>query len=223
MKAPDPFLLDRFLVYAQECGVTINEAATIVAEFAKQRAPELATEVQILDVHYKLRRKVESSPSEQIVARFLVKTRVRYIAWTYYPDYHVCSSPYHYWWCTIWYDEPNWKPTAQPDRFYLDDLFHDKDEGKFWMHEPYLENQSESRNLFEALTKPDFEKMEGTQLRKIDPRIMAAFKAKRTGIPEFTSRLMEIHQVLRRAPYGSKGWQQRIKLVPFTYKRVRLA
>jgi len=134
----------------------------------------------------------------------------------------VCSSPYHYWWCTIWYDEPSWKPAAQSDRFYLDDLFHDKDEGKFWMHEPYLEGQPESRILFEAITKPDYEKMEGTQLRKIDPRIIAAFKSKRTGISEFTSRLMETHQILRRPPYGSKGWQQRVKLVPFMCKRVRL-
>jgi hypothetical protein len=220
--APSKYLLDELIGYAEEAGVTFCEAATIVSEFAKQRAPELAVECQTRHARTKLRTQVTGSPKEKIVARFLVRTRVRYISWIYFPEYHVIDSPSNFWWCSIRYREPDWEKVAESNLFYLDDLFHDPDQGKFWMDEPYLKRLPASLALFKEFTKKDHELLEGTSLKKVDPRIVRRFKTSRASIPEFTTAYLKEDNAYRKPPYGSKGWQQRVALVPLTLQRVRL-
>jgi hypothetical protein len=222
MKKPHTYLVDSLINYANESGISYGEASSIIAEFARQRAPELASEREKLNIRYKLQAKVENSPKEYFIARFLVVTRVRYIAWTYYPEFHVCSEPCNYTSCSIEFTKPTWLPSSRPDEYYMDDLFHDEDAGKFWMHEPYLVGLPSSHALFKEITKTRYETLAGTNLRKIDPRIVAAFKAKRKGIPEFSPAYISMKNDRIRPPYGSKGWRQRVKLVPISFKKVRL-
>lgn len=221
MNPPSNYLLDEFIRYAEENNTTFSHAAGIIAEFAKQRAPEFAVETKTKDARQDIREKVEKSRKEEIVARFLVRTRVRYISWTYYPEFHLAAAPVDVWWCSIWYEKPDWQLGNQPGRFYLDDLFHDPDEGKFWMKEPYLSELPLSAALFDDLTKKEHETMQGTFFRKVDPRVIGAFKAARTGQQEFTIGYLDTKNVYRKPPYGAKGWQKRLKLVPPTLKRVR--
>lgn len=222
MKKPHTYLVDSFIDYANTSGISFGKASSIIAEFARQRAPELASEKEKRNIRYKLQAKVEQSIREYFIARFLVITRVRYVAWTYYPEFHVCSEPRNYTSCSIVNFEPSWQPSCLPDEYFIDDLFHDEDAGKFWMHEPYLAGLPSSQALFKEITKKRHETLAGTTLRKVDPRIVAAFKAKRKGVPEYSSSYIGSKNDRIRPPYGSKGWRQRVKLVPISYKLIRL-
>ena len=220
--APSQYLIDELISYAEDARLSFEDAAAVVGEFAKQRAPELSVERQARHARSNLLAEVVKSRKEKFVARFLVRTRVRYISWTYYPEYHVFDAPANTWWCSIRYEEPDWGGKAIVGRFYLDDLFHDPDGGRFWMHEPYLNELPESLALFGELTKKEHEILHGTSFKKIDPRIVKAFKAARAGAPQYAVGYLEGPNWSRKPPYGSKGWQERVALVPMSYQRVRL-
>lgn len=221
MARPGSYLLDSFLDYAQENKMTLKRAAKTLAEFAKQRAPEKKIEEQTTDARSKMRDQVAASPREYVVARVLVKRRVRYLRWCYYPQFHVVTGPRDYWWCTIRYSKP-WRPKRPEKHLYLDDLFHDAEHDSFWMPEPYLDGLPESAALYAALADPEAEKLEGTDYRKIDPQLIAAFRRARARAPEFRKRLCEKDEIWDRRPYGSRGWKKRIALVPTTFRRIRL-
>ena len=222
MKKPNKYLIDSLIEYAQECGIGYGEASTIVSDFARQRAPELAGEKQIDSARFEMERTIESSQMEYLISRFLVVSRVRYIAWTYYPEYHVCSEARNFSWCSIKFIIPSWPPKRLPDEYYIDNLYHDKDASQFWMHEPYINELPESKALFGELTKDKYECLSGTKLRKVDPRIVSAFKKKRKGTPEYMSRSMPDDYAYREPFYGSNGWKQRVKLIPVSYRKMRL-
>ncbi len=221
MEPPRPYLVDYLIEYARENGVTFARAAKLLAEFAKQRAPEKEIEEKTSAAQSAVRSQVLSSPSECFVARFLVRRRVHYVRRIYYPEFHVVHGPKDFWWSTIRYDKP-WRPKKRPKHFYLDDLFHDGDREQFWMAEPYLVGLPESQALYAELTKGDFEKFKGTDFRKIDPRLVEPFKRARAKSPEYARKRCETDEIWDRRPYGSRGWKKRVALVPATYKRIRL-
>lgn len=221
-KQPRRYLVDCLIEYAQENSLTFAAAAKLLVEFAKQRAPEKEIAEKTSTARSELQARVLASPAEFFVARFLVRRRVHYVRWTYYPEFHVVRGPKDFWWSTIYYDKP-WRPTKRPKHFYVDDLFHDAEHERFWMSEPYLVGLPASEALYAELTKPDFERLEESDFRKIDPMVVAAFKRARAKIPEYVRRVCETDEIWKRRPYGSQGWKKRVALVPQRFKRVRLA
>lgn len=220
MDQPRPHLIDSLVDFATENRISIEEAGKTLIEFAKQRAPEKEIEDSMSSARSKLRQRIFEGPKEYIVARFLLLSRVRYVRWTYYLDFHVVSAPQDFWGSTITYSKP-WRPAKRPAHLYLDDLFYDREHERFWMEEPYLADIPTSLALFTELTRPDFPKLEGTAFRKIAPTAFSAFRELRKTIPEYRRKPCDFDKMLDRRPYGSKGWKTRATLVPATYKKVR--
>lgn len=220
MDQPSSFLVDYLIEYANENGVSLESAAKTVVEFAKQRAPEKEIEERASSARANLRERVFGSTKEFIVARFLVRRRVRYVRWTYYPEFHVVGEPRDFYWSTIHFPKP-WSPKERPAHYYLDDLFHDSGHQCFWMTEPYLAGLPASQALFEELSRADHKKMDGVGLRKIDPRVYSAFKDAREKTREFSKKRCEADEIWESRPYGNRGWKKRVALVPVSYKKVR--
>lgn len=214
MNAPDEYLLDELIRYAEESGKTLAEAALHVAECARQRAPEYRVERETSKARAKLREDILHSAREELVARVLVRSRVHYVSWTYFPEYHVVGEPTAWFWHTIHYREPEAETfTGRGVEHYIDDLFHDEERHRFWMPEPYLRGLPSSRALYRQLVAKRADKLAGTGYRKVSPQVMADFLRDRKAAPVFTVREGDWEKLRRRPPYGSKGWKERLAMV----------
>ena len=217
-KNPSKHLIREFLDYSSDIGDDIDEAARLLADYSRQMKPDLDTELATGRARHKVFRetahKIENSPRISIVARIIVRTRVRYIRWLYYPDFHAVSWPWAYWWCSIAHDAPDWNVGPFEKRVYLDDLFHDGYYGRFWMPEPYLSNLSLSGRVFSELTKEDRESIASTLYYKIDPMLMNEFLEERSDSVDYIQRECDEANLFDRPPYGSKGSRKRLKILP---------
>lgn len=222
MNSPSTYLLDSFIEYANENKIDFSRAASIVSEYAKQRSAELTVESGLRRAELKLSQDVWSSPVENFIARIIVKTRVRYVYWTYRPEYHVISGPFHYWWCSIQFKKPNWKTRREKDDYFIDNLYYDTDWNQFWMQEPYLSDVPISKELYSEITKEKYESLKGTSFRKVNPELVNEFKKARKKVQDYSFKWMDSDLALRKPFYGSKGWDKRLNLMPPVLKRVRL-
>lgn len=220
MKTPDEYLLDELIRYAEENGLTLDQAALHVAGCARQRAPEYRVEKEASVVRARVREEIQNSPREELVARVLVRSRVHYISWTYYPEYHVVGGASEVFWHTIRFPEPD--PQSFSGRgvhYYIDDLFYDEFRERFWMPEPYLRGLPSSQALYRQLVAKKAEGLAGTRFRKVSPKVMADFIRDRKDTPVFLIREGNSEKMRRRPPYGSKGWKERLSMVrPFGLK-----
>ncbi len=221
-KQPRTYAVDCLIEYAQENSLTFGKAAKLLAEFAKQRAPEKELAQKASTARSEFNSRVLASPAEFFVARFLARSRVHYVRWTYYPEFHVVRGPKDFWWSSINFEKP-WRPKKRPNHFYLDDLSYDATRERFWMLEPYLSGLPSSQALYAELTKSESEWLAEIDFRKIDPGIVASFKKARAKVPEYVRRRCETDEIWNRRPYGNQGWKKRVALIPTRLKRVHLA
>jgi hypothetical protein len=87
MSEPSIYLLDGLIEYAEEQDISVEKAATQLADLAKQRIPEREFERATQHVQGKLLREIKKSKKEYFLSRVLMRTRVHAIAWIYYPKY----------------------------------------------------------------------------------------------------------------------------------------
>jgi hypothetical protein len=219
MSEPSTYLLDGIIEFAEQKNISIEKAAGQLADLAKQRIPERNFEDATATVRAKLVRAIKESKKEYFLSRVIMRTRVHAIAWTYYPKYHVFSSPtkiapLKYNWFSIHWGRPNWKPAIKKSFYFLDDLFFDLDEGKFWMHEPYLDEVKASKQLYNFLVQKELPTLKETAFKKIDPKVVADFKKERSMIPEYKIQGCESDKIYSSRPYGSKGWKKRVEVLP---------
>jgi hypothetical protein len=221
VKKPSKYLLDQLIKFIHANDLSFEEGAKILGSYAKQRVPGYELEKANTEARVKLLNKIGTSKEEYLIVRFLVRTRVRYIRWTYYPEFHVVSRPRDYWWHSIKFKSPSWRAEKKKGYYYLDDLFFSSYDGLFWMPEPYLSGLPTSRKLFEKLRKLKFGFSENLYQR-VDPVVIEKFKEARKGIAGYIKKDLSDGLSFRRPAYGSKGWQKRIKFLPKTSKLVRL-
>jgi hypothetical protein len=218
MAEPDTYLIDRFIDFAEDEKVSLREAAERLVAYARQRQPEREVEIAKARSTHSLSRELSDriwkSECIRIVARIVIRTRVRYFYWPYYPEFEVVAWPQEYWWCSIRYDEPNWPVGPFKDRIYLDDLFHDPYERKFWMREPYVEELPLCHTVFQHLADPQRDKLGNTLYSKVDPDLMRKFCAARAGSIDFESRECDSDRIYGSPPLGSAGWRDRASLLP---------
>ena len=219
--APENFYLDYLIDYAAETNLTLEAASALMANYAKQRVPEYQVERKVSELRRKVRSEIDDSPSEELIVRVLVRTRIHSISWQYFPKYHVVGSPFQTHWYSVRYREPVWKTFTNEGMHYIDDLFYDSKWEQFWMPEPYLSEMPESLALYNHLTQEKLPVIEGTSYRKVDPRIVEGLLKTRRNTPIFKRRRVGGQVVLRtRKPYGSDGWEDRIKVIS-PYRRIR--
>ncbi|MCC5851112.1 MAG: hypothetical protein JJU29_23730 [Verrucomicrobia bacterium] len=219
MNTPDKYLLANIIDFADDNDLSLEQAASHLARYAQQRIPEYRIEQQASMTRTKITRDVASGPKESLIARILIRSRIHSVSWTYYPEYHVIDSPYETHWYSIWYRMPVWESFSEKKAHYIDDLFYDEEQEQFWMPEPYLAGLPSSKALFAHFTSKNLETLAGTPFHKVDPHIMAEFLQERKNTPIYSLRQGDRNKLGRRRPYGSKGWQDRIKHVS-KYERI---
>jgi len=213
MKPPSSHLLDYFIDYADENGLSTEQAARHVADYAQQRVPEYRIEQQTSLAKNKIGNEIAKSPKELLVARILIKTMIHSITWEYYPKYHVIGQPRETNIYSIRYTMPVWRPFSDKKTHYIDELFYDREHERFWMPEPYLCETPDAEALFKHITSKDSKALADTSFRKLDPHIITAFLCKAQSRKVYTLRDCDWSKITRRPAYGSKGWKDRIKIV----------
>jgi hypothetical protein len=219
MSEPSNYLLDELISFAEEQKTSIEKAAGLLANLAKQRLPERKFEQATVTARAKFLREIKASKKEYFISRVIMVSRIHAIAWTYYPKYHLVSlptkfTPGKYTWFSIRWERLNWKPVTKKNHYFLDDLFFDPDEGRFWMHEPYLAEIKISKQVYAFLADKNAPCLTETNFKKIDPKMVEAFKNARSNIPEFKVQFCTSDKIHKSQPYGSRGWKKRIEVIP---------
>ena len=213
MDGPSSHLIDALIDYADMRTISLRKAASSVVRYAEQRLPEYRIEQQATKARSKVRDEVFDSKREYFIVRVLMKTRIREVVWTYFPDFHVIDSPREAGWYSIRYRMPVWEAVNDPEYHYIDDLFYDSAHEQFWMPEPYLTRQAASFTLYNHLISKGLPTLAGTSYRKINPEIVENFFRRRRNNLVYKFRSISWNRTFRKQPYGSLGWQDRIKVV----------
>ena len=215
MPEPRAFLLDELIDYSETEGITLEQAAQRAAEYARQRIPEREIEQEVRAAHGKVESEIVASGGISIVARFFAKSRIHVVRWRYYTQFHVFTSIHRTGrWFTARYSSPTWTGDKKQAEVYLDNLYHDPEEGQFWMHEPYLTDAKASQDLFQLLATKQGERLKNTRFLKVNPELMTTFMTARANVPEYSERVGDFDKMGRRPHLGAKGWQDRWKLIP---------
>ena len=216
---PDEYLLDQFIGYSDEQKLSLDEAAQLLASYAKQRVPEYRIQQRVARARNRVSDEISQSPRESLIIRVLVRSRIHSITWPYYPQFHVVGTPIETHWYSIDYPMPVWKGASRKNYHYLDDLYYDEAWERFWMPEPYLEGLPTSAALFRFLAEKRGSILQGTSYRKVEPKLVTDCLKLRRNTP-----IYKIHpaengiRMYGRKPYGSKDWKDRVSVVSKYYR-----
>jgi hypothetical protein len=204
------YLIDDIIRFAQDQKMDLSTATDHLLDLARQRLPEYEIELATLRKSHEVFKSIQDSSKHYLIIRVIMKTWVHEVIWTYYPDFHVIDYPYSRRAFPIvgsdWVKEP-----CKPDNVtYIDDLFYDLDEIKFWQPEPFLSSKPASQNLYQHISsKPP--KLPETPYRKIRPDLVKTVIELEQSNMNYSIQPYPDDLELFRRNIGAKGYQNRMK------------
>ena len=204
------YLIDDIIRYSLDHEMPLDRTASHLLELAKQRLPEYRLESEQLSGESELFKQVRESDAYYIIMRVPIRSWIHEVHWNYFPEFHVISSPREDYAFPVHANIETWHPESDPKKIYLDDLFFDSRQRRFWQPEPFLIKLPASARLYKHITSNKLEPLRGTPFLKIVPDFIAEILQSRSGIPNYTIRACKSDLVFRNRPFGSKGWKERM-------------
>jgi len=215
------YLIDDIIRYSLDREIPLDKAGRQLTELAKQRLPEYQLELEQRSGEFAILTQIRQSDTRSIVMRVPIRSWIHEVHWSYYPEFHVISSPFEYYAFPVHANIDGWPAISDPKTAYLDDIFFDKDDGYFWQPEPYLTGLTVSARAYKHITSDKLEKLRGTPYLKVSPEIIAEFLQTRSGLPNYTIKPSDSDLGWRQRPQGSKGWKDRMAGVTRYWSRRR--